>query len=54
MAYRLQFTQVNCTRRACVWQEREGLEVALQKDKGNRSEAEKSKLERVRNLNMMR
>lgn len=35
-------------------QEKEGLEIALQKDNGRGNEAEKSKLERVRNLNTIK
>jgi len=34
----------------CLRQEKEGLEIALQKDKGKGSEMEKTKLQRVRNL----
>jgi len=38
----------------CLWQEKEGLEAALQKDKRPGNEAEKFKLERVRNLNTLK
>jgi len=37
-----------------LWQEKEGLEVALQKDKRPGNEADKSKLEKVSNLNMLK